>query len=97
MLLTLIPWLPVVIVGLALGASGAFACQSAASSHVGKVAGRARSTAAGLYVALYYFGGCVGSTLPGFFWKYEGWLGCVAMIVCMQGITAWIAHQLWKD
>ena len=97
MLLTLIPWLPVVVVGLALGASGAFACQSAASSHVGKVAGKARSAAAGLYVALYYFGGCIGSILPGFFWRYAGWLGCVAMIVCMQGVTAWIAHQLWRD
>jgi len=97
MLLTLIPWLPVVILGLALGSSGAFACQSAASSHVGKVAGKARSAAAGLYVGLYYFGGCVGSILPGFFWRYSGWLGCVALIVCMQGITALIAHQLWKD
>jgi len=97
MLLTLIPWLPVVVLGLALAASGTFACQSAASSHVGKAAGKARSAAAGLYVALYYFGGCVGSILPGFFWKYSGWLGCVAMIVAMQGVTALIAHQLWKD
>ena len=97
MFLTLIPWLPVVVLGLALGSSGAFACQSAASSHVGKVAGKARSAAAGLYVGLYYFGGCVGSILPGFFWRYSGWLGCVALIVCMQGITALIAHQLWKD
>lgn len=97
MFLTLIPWLPVVILGLALGSSGAFACQSAASSHVGKVAGRARSAAAGLYVALYYLGGCVGSILPGLFWRHAGWLGCVLLIVCMQSITALIAHQLWKD
>ena len=97
MFLTLIPWLPVVVLGLALGSSGAFACQSAASSHVGKVAGRARSAAAGLYVGLYYFGGCVGSILPGLFWTHAGWLGCVLLIVCMQGITALIAYRLWKD
>jgi MFS family permease len=97
MLLTLVHWLPVVILGLAMGASGAFACQAAASSHVGKAAGKARSAAAGLYVALYYLGGCAGSILPGFFWNQTGWIGCVALIVCMQGITALIAQKLWKD
>lgn len=96
-LLTLIPSLPVVIGGLAMGASGAFICQSAASSHVGKAARQARSSASGLYVALYYLGGCVGSILPGFLWKETGWTGCVAMIVMMQAITAGIAYRLWRD
>ncbi len=53
MLMTLLHSVPAIIAGLALAASGAFACQSAASSHVGKAAGMARSSAAGLYVALY--------------------------------------------
>lgn len=97
MLLTLVPWLPMVIVGLTIGASGAFACQSAASSHVGRAATRARSSAAGLYVSLYYFGGFVGSTVPGFFWSHTGWAGCVALIIAMQGVTALIAHHLWRD
>jgi predicted MFS family arabinose efflux permease len=97
MLLTLAHWLPVVIVGLTLGASGAFACQAAASSHVGKAAGKARSAAAGLYVALYYLGGCFGSVLPGFIWKEAGWIGCVAVIVCMQAVTALITHHFWTD
>jgi predicted MFS family arabinose efflux permease len=97
MLLTLIHSVPCVIAGLALGASGAFACQAAASSHVGKAAGKARSSAAGLYVALYYLGGSVGSTVPGFLWKQAGWVGCVALILCMQTLTATIAYRLWKD
>jgi len=97
MLLTLAHWLPVVILGLAMGASGAFACQAAASSNVGKAAGKARSSAAGLYVALYYLGGFAGSILPGFLWRQAGWAGCVALIVCMQLATALIAHRFWKD
>lgn len=97
MLLTLVHWIPVVIAGLTIAASGAFVCQSAASSHVGKAAGKAKSSAAGLYVALYYFGGCVGSTLPGFFWDKAGWAGCVALIIGMQGVTALIANRLWRD
>lgn len=96
-LLTLVPALPLVVVGLALAASGAFACQSAASSHVGKAAQSARSSAAGLYVALYYLGGCAGSILPGFFWSHAGWAGCVALIVAMQAAMAAVAYRFWKD
>jgi len=96
-LLTLIQWVPAVIAGLACCASGAFACQSAASSQVGKAAGKARSSAAGLYVAFYYLGGCLGSVLPGVFWKQAGWLGCVALMISMQAVTATIAYKWWKD
>lgn len=97
MLLTLVHSLPVVIAGLTLEASGVFACQSASSSHVGKAAHEARSSAAGLYVAFYYLGGCAGSILPGLLWERTGWPGCVAIILGMQMISALIAHRLWQD
>jgi len=96
-LLTLIRFTPLVVCGLAIAASGAFACQSAASSHVGRAAGKARSSASGLYVGFYYLGGCCGSILPGLLWKQAGWTGCVLMLVVMQGITALAAHKLWKE
>lgn len=97
MLMTLIHSVPAIIMGLALAANCAFICQSAASSNVGKAANEARSSAAGLYVALYYFGGFAGSLVPGFFWSHGGWLGCVAIIICVQAITAFIAYRLWRD
>ncbi len=97
MLLTLLHSLPAIISGLALAASGVFVCQSAASSNVGKAASEARSSAAGLYVALYYFGGFAGSIIPGFFWEKGGWPACVAVILCVQATTATIAYRLWKD
>lgn len=97
MLLTLIRSVPVIVVGLTLGATGVFICQAAASSNVGKAARSARSSAAGIYVSLYYFGGCMGSILPGFFWKQAGWPGCVAIIIGMQLLTVLIAFRLGKD
>lgn len=97
MLLTLVHSLPVVIAGLTLEASGVFACQSASSSHVGKAAHEARSSAAGLYVAFYYLGACAGSILPGLLWERTGWAGCVAVILGMQMISVLIAHRLWQD
>ena len=97
MLLTLNHWVPMIIIGLALTATGVFACQSTASSYVGKAAGQARSSAAGIYVAIYYFGGSIGSILPGLFWEKIGWAGCVALILCMQMIILLIAGLLWED
>jgi len=97
MLLTLVHYVPVIISGLAIAASGVFICQAAASSNVGKAASSARSSAAGLYVAFYYLGGCAGSVFPGLFWKQTGWSGCIAIILCMQIFTSLIAYYLWTD
>jgi len=82
---------------VAATSTGVFACQAAASSYVGKAAGTARSSAAGLYVALYYGGGCFGSILPGLFWSEAGWFGCVALILCLQVVILILADISWKD
>lgn len=95
-LLTLLPILWLVIVGLAICASGIFVCQSAANSYVGAIAGRARSGASGLYVACYYAGGSVGAFLPGFVWSKGGWPACVALIVTIQLLTTGIALAFWR-
>lgn len=95
MLLTLVHWVPAVIAGLTLEASGVFASQSAGTSHVGLAADGARSSAAGLYVTFYYLGGFTGSVLPGLFWQQAGWFGCVVIILCMQCISVLVAKKLW--
>ncbi len=97
MLLTLIQNLPAILAGLTLAATCVFVCQAAASSNVGRAANEARSSAAGIYASMYYFGGFFGSIVPGFFWERHGWAGCVAIILCVQTITASIAYKLWKD
>ena len=89
LLLTLAKSLPLVITGLAIFSSGVFVAQAAASVQTGTIAGRARSSAAGLYVTFYYLGGSIGSILTDYFWQWRRWPGCVALL----GITALIS--LW--
>jgi len=96
MLLTLLHSLVAVVVGLACLCCGVFVCQSAASSHVGVAAKKARSLATGLYVTFYYLGGSAGAWLPGIAWHWGGWPACVALIVCVQVVTAAIALNYWR-
>ncbi len=87
LLLTLAHSLPGVIAGLAFFSSGLFVSQSSATVLTGRVAGRARSSAAGLYVTCYYIGGSVGTTLPAWFWLHGGWPGCVGLFAVMSLVT----------
>ena len=92
LLLTLVKSLPVVIAGLAIFSSGVFVAQAAATVQTGAIAGRARSSAAGLYVAFYYLGGSVGATLTDVFWRWKGWPGCVALLGGVSLLSLWLAR-----
>jgi predicted MFS family arabinose efflux permease len=97
-LLTLVPSLPMILVGLVLCSSGVFICQSASTSYIQREAqSGGRSSAAGLYVMFYYIGGSVAGVLPGMLWRYGQWKACVALIVCVQLITIAIAGSIWKS
>ena len=80
LLLTLVKSLPVVVIGLAIFSSGVFVAQAAATVQTGAIAGRARSSAAGLYVTFYYLGGSAGASVTDWFWRWKGWPGCVAVL-----------------
>jgi len=82
--LMLAPSLPVVIGGLALFSSGIFVSQSAATVLTGRVAGRARSAAAGLYVTFYYGGGSLGAMVAAWFWTKGGWPACVGLFAAIS-------------
>ena len=90
--LTLIKSLPVVIVGLAVFSSGVFIAQAAATVQTGVIAGRARSSAAGLYVTFYYLGGTVGATLTDWFWRRAAWPGCAALLGGVSLLSVWLAR-----
>ena len=87
LLLTLIPSLPAVIAGLAIFSSGIFVSQSAATVLTGRVAGRARSAAAGLYVTFYYVGGSVAAVVTAWFWLNGGWPACVGLFAIISLAT----------
>lgn len=95
-LLTLIPWLPVILIGLALCCSAVFVAQSASNSYIGTVASEARAAAVGLYVMFYYVGGSAGASIPAWFWNRGGWPACVALIAFVQIATIALASLFWK-
>ena len=92
LLLTLTKSLALVITGLAIFSSGVFVAQAAASVQTGAIAGRARSSAAGLYVTFYYLGGSIGAVVTDFFWQWRGWPGCVALLGTTSLISLWLGR-----
>jgi predicted MFS family arabinose efflux permease len=96
-LLTVIPSLPIVILGLTLLSTGVFIAQTASQSHLRVAAPPgARVTAAGLYLTCYYLGGTAAGVVPGLFWAIGKWPACAAFIVAMQGVALAIALIGWR-
>ena len=95
-LLTLTPWLPVIIIGLALVGTGVFVAQATASSYIGAVTHEDRGLAVGIYSTCYYLGGSAGGALPAVFWNAGGWPACVALVVGVQMVTVTLALRTWR-
>ncbi len=97
MLLTLLPALPAIVLGLTLSSAGVFIAQSMATGQVPTFATRARSSAVGLYVLCYYLGGSVGAFAPSLIWEHDGWVGCVALVLLMQVAIGTAAWKVWAQ
>jgi predicted MFS family arabinose efflux permease len=95
-LITLVPWLPAIMAGLALGATGVFIAQATSSSYIGAVTTEDRASAVGLYSTFYYAGGSMGAALPAVLWNRAGWPGCVGLIVAVQAAGVVIAFTQWS-
>jgi YNFM family putative membrane transporter len=81
-LITMLPSLLVVGIGLAMTGAGVFIAQTCANSFIRDAApAGTRVSAAGMYICSYYVGGTVGGVLPGLAWHYAGWPGC-ALLTC---------------
>lgn len=87
LLLTMLPWLSAVMLGLGLYSAGLFVAQTAATSFVGEAVPQARGPAVGLYVTCYYLGGSVGGVLPAPLWTHWGWPG-VILLIALAGVAA---------
>ena len=95
-LLTLVPWLPAIVCGLALCATGVFVAQATTSSYIGAVTSSDRALAVGMYSTFYYAGGSAGGALPSVFWVTGGWTACVLLVVAVQLVGAGIAFTQWS-
>ncbi len=87
LLITLIPVLPIVIIGLALLTLGMFSTMPATNLYLGEQATTAKGTAASMYLSLYYFGGSFGAVVPGIALLWAGWPGVVLICLCMMLIA----------
>jgi MFS transporter, YNFM family, putative membrane transport protein len=95
-LLTLAPWLPLIVAGLAFVGTGVFVAQATASSYIGEVTQEDRGLAVGLYSTCYYVGGSAGGALPALFWDAGGWTACVALVIAVQIATVTLALRSWR-
>ncbi|MFZ2220193.1 MAG: MFS transporter [Rhodoferax sp.] len=96
LLLTLVPSLTVVILGLAVCSSGVFICQSATISHIAANVKEGRSLATGIYYFSYYAGGAAGSWVAGLAYEGWNWGGSVVSIIVFQLLAVTIAVRYLK-
>ncbi len=94
--LTLVPSLPVIILGLTLFAATGFVCQACSTSYVAITAKEGPSTAVGLYVTCYYIGGSAGAALGGVAWNIGGWDAVAALIAAVLAVIALIVATVWE-
>ncbi|RQS98789.1 MFS transporter [Burkholderia seminalis] len=95
-LLTLSDSVPVILAGLALSSTAVFVEQASANTFISQAASSARSTAIGIYLSCYYFGGSLGSILPVPGWHRWGWAGCVAFVVVAQAAVGVLVYRFWR-
>lgn len=95
---TLLPSLPVILVGLTMVSCGLFIAQTAAQSHLRLAApAELRVTATGIYLTCYYLGGTAAGILPGYFWELGKWPACVGFITAVVLVALAIAMAGWRN
>ncbi len=94
-LLTLVPSVAAIVAGLGVMSTGVFAAQAASQGYIGIVARERRSTAAALYLTVYYTGGGLGAVVPAVVWARGGWPATVALIVGVQLVAAALTALAW--
>lgn len=95
--LTLVPWLPTIIAGLAVCTVCGFFCQASSTSFVTITAKEGISAAVGLYVTSFYLGGSLGGVAAGWAWNVGQWPAVVATIVAMLAVMALTVTTVWRS
>jgi YNFM family putative membrane transporter len=93
--LLLAPQVVLIVLGLVLCATCGMICQATSTGYVTATAHEGRSSAVGLYVSSFYFGGSVGGFVPGLAWSFAGWPGVVALTATVLGVIAAVVALVW--
>lgn len=94
--MTLFEPLWLILLGLTLGSSAGLLCQAVSTGFVTITAKVGRSSAVGLYVTSFYFGGSFGAALGGVAWTFGSWPAVVAIVLAMLAIMAAIVFFAWS-
>ena len=97
LLVTLVPSLFWVVVGLTVCSTGVFLCQSATIGAIAKSVTEGRSLATGIYYMSYYTGGAAGAWIAGIAYEDWGWRGSVLAIALAQTLAAVIVTVVWRE
>jgi YNFM family putative membrane transporter len=92
--LILWPSIGLVLVGLVVIGVGTFFAQATATGYVGQAATADHASASGIYLAAYFSGGLVGTTVLGQVFDQFGWAACVAGIGVALAVAGVLAFQL---
>jgi YNFM family putative membrane transporter len=92
-LLTLIPHLAAIVLGLFVNALGFFFAHTQAAGWVARHARQARASATSLYLTFYYLGATLGGLYLNLFWDWAGWSGVVVGSLLVLSIT--LVTALW--
>jgi predicted MFS family arabinose efflux permease len=97
LLLTLIPALPAIVIGLAIMSNAVFVMQTSSQGYLGRIVSDNRSTAAAAYFTFYYAGGGLGAVVPAAAWTRGGWDATVGLIVAVQAVVGALAFFGWRS
>jgi predicted MFS family arabinose efflux permease len=92
--LLLLDQLPAVVVGLACVGVGTFFAQATATGFVGRAASNDPSSASGMYLASYFFGGLAGAAVVGQLFQRFGWPAAVAAVGVALALAAALTRGL---
>ncbi len=82
-MLFLIPNLYCIFVAMFILCAGQFLEHSITPGLVNRICPYNKSAVNGLYLSIYYFGGALGSYLPGFIYEAFGWTSFIAFLGCL--------------
>jgi MFS transporter, YNFM family, putative membrane transport protein len=93
--ISLVPSLPVVVLGLALVTLGNFTAVTAAQLGVAGATDRDRGLASAMYFSAYYVAGALGAYVPGLAWQSWHWTGVWALAAAayLIGFAAIVATR----
>lgn len=93
--LTLVSYLPLILVGLVVYTGGFFAAHSIGAGWTGAIASMGRAQAASLYNLAYYLGSSVIGWAGGLVFQSFGWVALAAgvmVLACLTGAAVAVVH-----